>query len=61
VTVTIRVIPAQAIDEVRRRMQLLNRPPDAPIESMAIPAFYAPLSIVLSPQLSGRIVKLATG
>jgi adenine-specific DNA-methyltransferase len=58
VTVTIRVIPAQAIDEVRRRMQLLNRPPDAPIESMAIPAFYAPLSIVLSPQLSGRIVKL---
>ena len=58
VTVTIRVIPAQAIDEVRRRMQLLNRPPDAPIESMAIPAFYAPLSIVLSPELSGRIVKL---
>jgi adenine-specific DNA-methyltransferase len=58
VTVTIRVIPAQAIDEVRRRMQLLNRPPDAPIESMAIPAFYAPLSIVLSPQLSGRVVKL---
>ena len=58
VTVTIRVIPAQAIDEVRRRMQILNRPPDAPIESMAIPAFYAPLSIVLSPQLSGRIVKL---
>jgi len=58
VTVTIRVIPAQAIDEVRRRMQLLNRPPDAPIESMAIPAFYAPLSIVLVPEISGRIVKL---
>ncbi len=58
VTVTIRVIPAQAIDEVRRRMEMLNRPPDAPIESMAIPAFYAPLSIVLSPHLSGRTVSL---
>jgi DNA modification methylase len=58
VAVTVRVIPSQAIDEVRRRMVLLNRPPDAPIESMAIPAFYAPLSIVLSPKVSGRTVSL---
>jgi DNA modification methylase len=58
VTVTVRVIPSQAIDEVRRRMELLNRLPDAPIESMAVPAFYAPLSIVLSPKVSGRTVSL---
>jgi DNA modification methylase len=58
VAVTVRVIPSQAIDEVRRRIVLLNRPPDAPIESMAIPAFYAPLSIVLSPKVSGRTVSL---
>jgi adenine-specific DNA-methyltransferase len=58
VTVTVRVIPSQAIDEVRRRMELLNRPPDAPIESMAVPAFYAPLSIVLAPKVSGRTVSL---
>jgi DNA modification methylase len=58
VSVTVRVIPSQAIDEVRRRMELLNRPPDAPIESMAVPAFYAPLSIVLAPKVSGRTVSL---
>ena len=58
VAVTVRVIPSQAIDEVRRRMAMLNRPPDAPIESMAVPAFYAPLSIVLSPKVSGRTVSL---
>jgi adenine-specific DNA-methyltransferase len=58
VTITVRVIPSQAIDEVRRRMELLNRPPDAPIESMAVPAFYAPLSIVLLPKISGRTVSL---
>jgi len=58
VQITVRVIPSQAIDEVRRRMELLNRPPDAPVESMAIPAFYAPLSIVLSPKTSGRTVSL---
>jgi adenine-specific DNA-methyltransferase len=37
---------------------MLNRPPDAPIESMAIPAFYAPLSIVLAAPVSGRTVSL---
>jgi DNA modification methylase len=58
VTITVRVIPSQAIDEVRRRMELLNRPPDSPIESMAVPAFYAPLSIVLSPKVGGRTVSL---
>jgi len=59
VTVTIRVIPASAIDEVRRRLEIQKANPEAPIESMAIPAFYAPLSIVLSAKASGRMAKLA--
>lgn len=58
VAVLIRVIPASAIDEVRRRLELQKANPDVPIESMAVPAFYAPLSIVLSPKLSGRVAKL---
>jgi hypothetical protein len=58
VSVTVRVIPSSAIDEVRRRIEMLNRTPDAPVESMAVPAFYAPLSIVLSPKVSGRTVSL---
>lgn len=59
VAVLIRVIPASAIDEVRRRLELQKANPDVPIESMAVPAFYAPLSIVLSASSSGRIAKLA--
>ncbi len=58
VTVTVRVIPASAIDEVRRRLDIQRANPDAPIESMAIPAFYAPLSIILSTQVSGRLAKV---
>ena len=58
VIVTVRVIPASAIDEVRRRLEIQRANPDAPIESMAIPAFYAPLSIILNPQVSGRLAKV---
>jgi DNA modification methylase len=59
VAVTIRVIPASAIDEVKRRLDLLRANPDLAIESTAIPAFYAPLSIVLQEEVSGRNVTLA--
>jgi DNA modification methylase len=59
VTVTIRVIPANALDEVRRRLELMRANPDEPIESMAIPAFYSPLSIVLGENVSGRTVRLS--
>ncbi len=58
VTVTIRIIPASAIDEVRRRLEIQRANPDTPIESMAIPAFYAPLSIILSHRVSGRMARL---
>ncbi len=58
VTVTVRIIPASAIDEVRRRLEIQRSNPDTPIESMAIPAFYAPLSIILSKHVSGRMAKL---
>jgi DNA modification methylase len=58
VTVTVRIIPASAIDEVRRRLEIQRSNPDTPIESMAIPAFYAPLSIILSRHVSGRMAKL---
>jgi adenine-specific DNA-methyltransferase len=54
VTVTIRVIPSSAIDEVKRRLDLQRLDPDVPVESMAIPAFYAPLSIVLDAEATGR-------
>ena len=55
-TVTIRIIPASAIDEVRRRLEIQRANPDVPVESMAIPAFYAPLSIVLGHEVRGRMV-----
>ncbi len=58
VAVTIRVIPASAIDEVKRRLDLLRTNPDLAIESTAIPAFYAPLSIVLDAEAKGRNVEL---
>lgn len=56
VSVTIRIIPASAIDEVRRRLEIQRRGEGR--ESMAIPAFYAPLSIILRKQVSGRLVKV---
>jgi hypothetical protein len=58
VTMTIRIIPASAIDEVRRRLELVRVNPEMPIESMAIPAFYAPLSILLSSKVSGRMASV---
>jgi adenine-specific DNA-methyltransferase len=58
VSVVVRIIPASAIDEVRRRLDIQRSNPDIPIESMAIPAFYAPLSIILSQQVSGRMAKV---
>lgn len=58
VAITIRVIPASAIDEVKRRLDLLRANPDLAVESTTIPAFYAPLSIVLEEHVSGRNVEL---
>ncbi|HEU0054981.1 MAG TPA: site-specific DNA-methyltransferase, partial [Longimicrobium sp.] len=58
VAITVRAIPASAIDEVRRRLDLLRANPDLAIESTAIPAFYAPLAIVLEEHVSGRNVEL---
>lgn len=58
IAVIIRVIPASAIDEVKRRLDLLRANPDLAVESTAIPAFYAPLSIVLAEHVSGRNVEL---
>jgi hypothetical protein len=58
VAVTIRVIPASAIDEVKRRLDLSRTNTDVAVESTAIPAFYAPLSIVLEEHVSGRNVEL---
>lgn len=59
VQVTIRVIPTSAIDEVQRRLKLQRKDPDVPIESMAIPAFYAPLSILLRAHSTGRLVTVS--
>jgi adenine-specific DNA-methyltransferase len=58
VAITIRVIPASAIDEVKRRLDLLRANPELAVESTTIPAFYAPLSIVLENHVSGRNVEL---
>lgn len=58
VAITIRVIPASAIDEVKRRLDLLRVNPDVAVESTTIPAFYAPLSIILEEHVSGRSVEL---
>ncbi|HOI36705.1 MAG TPA: site-specific DNA-methyltransferase [Bacillota bacterium] len=57
VHITIRVIPASAIDEVRRRLEY-QRADGQAVESMAIPAFYAPLSLVLDVATDGRAVTL---
>jgi len=57
VYITIRVIPASAIDEVRRRLEY-QRADGQAVESMAIPAFYAPLSLVLDVATDGRAVTL---
>jgi DNA modification methylase len=54
VTVTIRIIPASAIEEIKKRIETQRLNPDVPYESMAIPAFYAPLSIRLASSVKGR-------
>jgi adenine-specific DNA-methyltransferase len=59
VSVVVRLIPAQAIDEVRRRIEGRKPSSGASIESMAVPTFYSPLSIVLAAKVSGRTVNLA--
>ncbi len=59
VAVTIRIIPSSAIDEVRRRLEMQRYGEDKAIESMAVPAFYAPLSILLSAKVVGRQVDVA--
>lgn len=55
VHVTIRIIPASAIDEVKRRIELQRVGGERAVESMAIPAFYSPLSISLKVETKGRI------
>jgi len=58
VHVTIRVIPISAIDEVRRRIEMMRVGGERAVESMAIPAFYAPLSIVLGVEAKGRLARV---
>ncbi|MFO0681015.1 MAG: site-specific DNA-methyltransferase [Sandaracinus sp.] len=55
---TIRVIPAAALDEIRRRIEHQRTNPDAVYSSTTIPAFYAPLAIVLRPETDGNLVRL---
>lgn len=56
VVMTVRIIPKSAIDEVRRRIEI-RRGVGEVVETTAIPAFYAPLSIVLGePKVQGRKV-----
>jgi len=57
IAVDIKVIPASAIDEVRRRIEAQRKGGKTVIESMAIPAFYAPLSIRLDARTEGRLVR----
>lgn len=58
VSVEVKVIPANAIDEVRRRIEARAKGGETLIESMAIPAFYSPLSIRLDARVEGRAVRL---
>jgi len=62
VKLDIKVIPANAIDEVRRRIEAQRNGAKTVIESMAVPAFYSPLSIRLDARTEGRLVhfKLAS-
>lgn len=57
VRVTVRIIPATAIEEVARRLRR-QRGEGESVESMAIPAFYAPLAINLSARADGRLVRV---
>lgn len=59
VSVTIRIIPSSAIDEVKRRITARRAAKETIIETTAIPAFYAPLAITLATKATGRSVKLS--
>lgn len=59
VRVTVRIIPASAINEIRLRIEARRENPDVPYTSTTIPAFYAPLAIVLHGEASGRLAKLS--
>lgn len=54
VRVVIRIIPSSAIDEIKRRIEQRRDKPDVPYTSTTIPAFYAPLAIVLRGEARGR-------
>lgn len=57
--VTIRVIPAAALDEIRRRIEHQRANPAIAYSSTTIPAFYAPLAIMLrADPPSGRLVRV---
>jgi adenine-specific DNA-methyltransferase len=58
VQITIRIIPVSAVDEVRRRIEMMRVGGERAVESMAIPAFYAPLSIVLAISNTGRMARV---
>lgn len=54
VELSLRIVSASALDVVRRRLELEAPELEAPLESMAIPAFYSPLSITLGTVVRGR-------
>lgn len=58
VRVRVRIIPASAIDEIKRRIEARRDKPDVPYTSTTIPAFYAPLAILLHPEVRGRTARL---
>lgn len=58
VQVTMRIIPQAAIEQVALRLRK-GTAADGAVESMAVPAFYTPLSIGLSVRADGPRVKLS--
>lgn len=58
VAVTMRIIPRTAIEQVALRLKR-GAGADGAVESMAVPAFYTPLSIGLRAQVDGPRVKLS--
>jgi adenine-specific DNA-methyltransferase len=58
VTVTLRIIPRTAIEQVALRLKR-GVGADGAVESMAVPAFYTPLSIGLRATVDGPRVKLS--
>ena len=56
VQVTVRIIPRAAVDAVRQRLERQRR--GEVVESMTVPAFYAPLGLALETSTEGRRVKV---